>query len=333
MAHQPDRYPFAKSLQKFCALLQIPPERVLKRAGLPLDIADHENRGMTGAQIASIFIAAVDEAGGPDLIIDIARRTAHGSFNPAMLAFSCSRNIEVGLRRLAVFKPLVGPVCITCDRTSDRLSISVSSTDTMSPMTSYFATFELVFFLELCRTHTGAPVVPLFAGLPEVPCDRAKLESFVGAPVGHSDTVRIDLTLEDAARPLISENEEIWPNFEKELRRQLLERQKAQPMSVRVKTALLDLLPSGQATADAVCARLLVSKRSLYRYLSREGQTFQAILDDTRTELSLHYLRHDDVSVEEISYLLAYSDPNSFYRAFRSWTGMTPAQAREQRVQ
>ena len=80
--------------------------------------------------------------------------------------------------------------------------------------------------------------------------------------------------------------------------------------------------------ADAVCRQMVMSKRSLYRHLAREEVTFQSILDETRTELALHYLRQDDVSVEEISYLLAYSDPNSFYRAFRNWTGMTPLQAR-----
>ena len=50
-----------------------------------------------------------------------------------------------------------------------------------------------------------------------------------------------------------------------------------------------------------------MSKRSLYRHLSRENVTFQAILDETRTELSLHYLKQRrNHSVDEISYLLAY---------------------------
>ena len=54
------------------------------------------------------------------------------------------------------------------------------------------------------------------------------------------------------------------------------------------------------------------------------------MLDTTRADLSMHYLRHGKMSVEEISFLLAYRDPNSFYRAFHGWTGMTPAEARGQ---
>jgi AraC-like DNA-binding protein len=71
-----------------------------------------------------------------------------------------------------------------------------------------------------------------------------------------------------------------------------------------------------------------MSKRSLQRRLKDEGLTFQAILDDTRADLAMTYLRDQNLSAEEISYLLAYRDPNSFYRAFQDWTGMTPAQAR-----
>ena len=101
-------------------------------------------------------------------------------------------------------------------------------------------------------------------------------------------------------------------------------------MTARVKSALLELLPSGHSSVEAVCDRLHVSKRSLQRHLKNESQSFQTILDSTRSELSLHYLSSSDLRIEEISYLLAYRDPNSFYRAFHGWTGMTPTEARGQ---
>jgi AraC-like DNA-binding protein len=40
--------------------------------------------------------------------------------------------------------------------------------------------------------------------------------------------------------------------------------------------------------------------------------------------LARHYLTHSDMTTAEIAYLLAYEDTNSFYRAFRTWTGATP---------
>jgi AraC-like DNA-binding protein len=74
----------------------------------------------------------------------------------------------------------------------------------------------------------------------------------------------------------------------------------------------------------AVTHHLATSPRTLQRQLQLEGTTYQAVLTDTRKRLARHYLTHSDMTTAEIAYLLAYEDTNSFYRAFRTWTGATP---------
>jgi len=96
----------------------------------------------------------------------------------------------------------------------------------------------------------------------------------------------------------------------------------------RVRQVLLELLPAGSPRAEDVSRRLNLSKRSLYRRLSEEGATFQQVLDQTRHTLALHYLKDEALQLSEISFLLGFSDPRSFYRAFRGWTGQTPTEAR-----
>jgi AraC-like DNA-binding protein len=88
------------------------------------------------------------------------------------------------------------------------------------------------------------------------------------------------------------------------------------------------LLPSGESSVDAVCRRLGTSVRTLQRRLREEGDTFQAILNRTRESLARHYLKRPELTATEISFLLGYEDPSSFFRAFTSWTGTTPEQAR-----
>lgn len=58
------------------------------------------------------------------------------------------------------------------------------------------------------------------------------------------------------------------------------------------------------------------------------GEPFADVLARTRTELAHHYLGSTALSAAEISFLLGFEDPNSFYRAFQAWTGTTPEQAR-----
>jgi len=47
-------------------------------------------------------------------------------------------------------------------------------------------------------------------------------------------------------------------------------------------------------------------------------------LNELREELAIHYLSSTQFSSAEISFLLGYEEPNSFFRAFRTWTGQTP---------
>ncbi|WP_164660756.1 AraC family transcriptional regulator [Tropicibacter sp. Alg240-R139] len=309
--------------------LNVSQDIALKHAGLPANFLDSDTQGFSSKQLFAMWEAIIAHAKNLDLL-QMARDSARGPFNPAILSFSCSPNTEIGLQRLGLFKPLVAPVCIETARENDVLRVSILPVDPDVPFPLSFATFELAYFLELARVHTARPLIPRRAGIPGVPDQRQRLQDFVGVHIEQTQQVTFDLSLDDAHHPLITENEDLWPSFERGLRAQLIGQESQRSFSARVRVALLDLLPSGQSNASAVSRELNVSKRSLYRYLSHEGQSFQRVLDGVRTELSLQYLQDDELSVDEISYLLAFSDPNSFYRAFKGWTGLTPLQARAQ---
>ncbi|WP_164705726.1 helix-turn-helix transcriptional regulator, partial [Pseudomonas viridiflava] len=87
-------------------------------------------------------------------------------------------------------------------------------------------------------------------------------------------------------------------------------------MLERVRSALLESLPAGEVSMQAVGRKLGVSTRTLQRRLQSEGTSFQQILDTLRESLAHHYLRNTAMSSAEISFLLGFEDPNSFARAF-----------------
>jgi AraC-like DNA-binding protein len=84
----------------------------------------------------------------------------------------------------------------------------------------------------------------------------------------------------------------------------------------------------GEATLAAAADRLRMSERSLQRRLTDEGLTFDALLEDLRKELALRYLSDRKVAIAQVAYLLGYSEPSAFHRAFKRWTGKTPSEAR-----
>jgi AraC-like DNA-binding protein len=87
---------------------------------------------------------------------------------------------------------------------------------------------------------------------------------------------------------------------------------------------LLETLPAGVSSIEAVAQRLALSKRSLQRHLGDEAVSFQDVLNRVRQELAQHYLINSSISPGEISWLLGFQESNSFIRAFRGWTGKTP---------
>jgi AraC-like DNA-binding protein len=71
-----------------------------------------------------------------------------------------------------------------------------------------------------------------------------------------------------------------------------------------------------------------ISRQTLFRQLKAEGTTFEAVLDEMRHRLALQYLRGKKVSVNEAAYLVGFSEPAAFSRAFKRWTGISPRETR-----
>ncbi len=77
-----------------------------------------------------------------------------------------------------------------------------------------------------------------------------------------------------------------------------------------------------------VAVRLGMSTRNLQRHLHEEGTSFHKLLDKTCHQMAVHQVREQRLPLGEVAFLLGYSEVSAFHRAFRRWTGMSPAQFR-----
>lgn len=96
----------------------------------------------------------------------------------------------------------------------------------------------------------------------------------------------------------------------------------------KVEAQLMLILHKGDVGMDAIAAKLGISRQTLFRRLKTEGVTFEIILDELRQRLALHYLAGRKASVNETAYLVGFSDPAAFSRAFKRWTGKSPSEMR-----
>jgi AraC-like DNA-binding protein len=71
-------------------------------------------------------------------------------------------------------------------------------------------------------------------------------------------------------------------------------------------------------------ARFHMGARTLHRRLVDEGTTFRDVLTHVRRDLAERHLRERRLAIGEIGFLLGFSEPSAFHRAFKRWTGRPP---------
>lgn len=95
------------------------------------------------------------------------------------------------------------------------------------------------------------------------------------------------------------------------------------PLIEEVSQLIVELLPRRQATLSTISPRLAMSERTLQRRLSEHGLTFGALVDQVRHILALSYLREGH-AIGQLSYMLGFSEPRAFHRAFKRWESCSP---------
>lgn len=151
------------------------------------------------------------------------------------------------------------------------------------------------------------------------------LASRVHFNAGHT---RVGWYLSDIVEPLITGDPDL-ARANDEQTQAYLDSFLANSTSREVVDKIVERLPDGPPNQQQIAEALHVSNRTLQRKLKDEGTSFMDLLQNTRLQLAQKYLRHPNRSVVETAYLLGFSEPSTFSRAFKRWTGVAPAEYRE----
>jgi AraC-like DNA-binding protein len=164
----------------------------------------------------------------------------------------------------------------------------------------------------------------------EAPADTRRFDELFQAPVLFSapqDSLWIDPDL--VQEPLATANPELVRINDRIVTDYLAQLDRGD-LGMRVRSRLIEHLPGGQFGEAEIASSLNVSQRSLQRKLREQGMTFKQLVEDTRRDLGLHYVREPQYSFNEIAFLLGFTEPANFSRAFKRWHGKTPSQFRRE---
>jgi AraC-like DNA-binding protein len=302
----------------------INPADVLTLAGLPADLFSRKDASLSPRDYFRLWYGLEQAAGTEELPLKIGQAISVEAFDPPIFASLCSPNLNTAVQRLAHYKRLIGPMVLTVEIGERHTSVTIDCYGHEGPLPRSLGAAELVFFTALARLATRHRIVPAQVVLNQPPDNPAPFEAYFGTSIRTGEVNRIAFSAEDANRPFLTADAAMWEFFESGLKKRLSDLDTDASIAQRVRSTLLEMLPSGQSSIEEVASRLTMSKRSLQRRLSDEASSYKEILNATRKELAQHYLSRSSISPGEISYLLGFQDSNSFIRSFRGWTGTTP---------
>lgn len=306
--------------------LGVKPADVMRRAGLQEDLLTHPPQiGLSTTEYFNFWRSLEAAVGDPLFPLRLVDAITPEVFSPPMFAALCSPHFRLATQRLSHYKRLVAPMAldVSIDK-SGALSLSPRWLDTLVVPPLAVVASELAFFVRLIQLGTREPIRAVQVTMPTLPTPLSEYESYFGTSITEGKLPNIRFSGVDAELPFLTSNDAIWQVFEPDLRRRLTELDETASASERVRDLLLESLPSGQTSMDTIASRLAMSKRTLQRRLGEDGMTFQRLVNQTREELARHYLSQTTLSNGEISFLLGFEDPNSFFRAVHDWTGHTP---------
>jgi AraC-like DNA-binding protein len=102
--------------------------------------------------------------------------------------------------------------------------------------------------------------------------------------------------------------------------------------SAAIKSLVSIDLAQGMPSFAEIADYLHMSESSLRRRLQRENTSYQALKDEVRCEAAIDKLLNQDAKVADIAEYLGFTEPSSFVRSFKGWTGQTPRAYKDRMV-
>ena len=156
--------------------------------------------------------------------------------------------------------------------------------------------------------------------LPEA--EKRIMERVAGTKISVGEELVVVWPGELFVRPLPFANPALGEHLKKYLDQQSLERE--ENLVTKLKKLIGERLPQ-LLTLEEAAGHLLMSPRSLQRRLKEEGVSFQKLLELARKELAVMEVKKGKLTIKEIAGHCGFRDTNSFFRAFKKWTGKTPS--------
>ncbi len=302
------------------------PADVCAAAGIDAALFDDPSNLISYRAASRLFRVCAERTRRPHFGLLVGQKSGLHSLGLLGLLMKYSPDVESALRSLVRYMHLhIGGAVTTLQVSGKTAMLDYEIYQADAEATDQIGDGAVATMYNIMRELCGPKWNPLEVRLAHrKPDDVAPYRKFFQTPLRFDAEENALVFFADSLRrPL--------PVADRELRRLLatqieaLEALHGENLPDQVRSVLRTALLTGHAKADQVAAFFSVHSRTLSRRLHAFGSSFQELVDEIRFEIAGQMLRDSTKEVGEIAELLDYASASAFTRAFRRWSGTTPA--------
>jgi AraC-like DNA-binding protein len=302
-------------------------EALLAAIGLRLADLNDPDRRVPCEAAGAMMAYAQRERFTPNIALAIAEATPIGAYPLLDYLVLSSDTVGAGLAQLARYLRVTGsPVDVAIQADRDPIRVELRSPST-------FAIEHNASLIVLhMRRETDGRFAAAGVSFQHQPDDAAAYQHALGCPVRvGADWSGVSIDREIWELPLRRRDPTLRAFLEEQADAVLARLPARTGLASDVQRVLASRVAAGETRMSAVARQLGVSERTLQRRLAAEGVSYQELLDEARKAAAARYLTESSLAIGEIAYLLGYSEPAPFHRAFKRWYGVTPDAFRRSR--
>ena len=310
---------------------------ILEEAGLDPDRIYDPSERIPSLKFKKFWDLSVQYSGDPCFGLTYAAYIQPSALHGLGLSWIASHSLREGLERLIRFQRILS--------TDQQLGLRETKTgycvfdvngQKNDPFQFPDASFDsgLASIYKICQIMLGPDIKPIRVSVEHSapPC-RERFEQFFRIPVNFDadeTAIEFDKTISDL--PVSSANPELT-RINDQIVIDYLNQFEQDDIVTLTRKYIIDHLPSGVPRQGIIASDLNMSLRNFQRKLSQSGTSYTDVLSHVRHEMACYYLKAPGYPIIEVSYLLGFTDPSNFSRAFKRWTGQSPNHFRQAYLQ
>lgn len=304
-----------KQFQDFLKSIGMSMENILEKAGISNILWKEEIKFSTEEYY--LFLKEIDEVITDEQILVISNVDNLNMFIPSFFAALSSKNGLEGIKRLAKYKKLIGPVFLEIKEFEEIVQVQYFFEQREKELPRFAVLNEQLLLMNLLNKGIGKEIMPISVISPFEYGEFLSKEMKITVNKGVQN--EIIFSMKDLKKPFLTANNIMVEYLEPQLKQKLAEKESEtlETFTDRVQKKLCQLIPSGQSSLENVVEEFGISARTVQRNLDVENIKFNQVVKNVQKIMTLNYLESKELSIEEIAYLVGYTETSSFYHAFK----------------